>query len=414
MKRSICIVGAGIVGCASAYELAREGHDVVLLDAAPGPGTGCSFANGAQLSYGYVEPLASPATLRALPHLLMQRGSSVRFLPTRDWRQYAWALRFLAACRTARVQAGTRRLLELSFLSRDTLTRWLRDGAWPIDVARNGKLVLCPDEATMARQREQMRFQATLGCEQEALGIDACLQKEPALLPAVRRAPKAFVGGIWTAGDATVDSHSLCLALAGRFESMGGLARFGTRVIGFATREGRVRAVRTSDGEIPCDALVLAAGSAAAQLAQALGEYLPVYPIRGYSLTLPMAAGVPAPRASVTDLGRKTVFAPLGGALRVAAAAEIGGHGLDVPRWRIDQLRAAAAAMYPGSVDVHADGRPWSGLRPATPDSIPIIRRARRYANAFYNVGQGALGLTLAAGSAVLLARLVSGRPHER
>jgi D-amino-acid dehydrogenase len=309
-------------------------------------------------------------------------------------------------------------LLELSFLSRDTLAAWLSDdasaGEWPVAYRRNGKLVLCPDEETLARQKRQMEFQATLGCEQQALSVDQCLEKEPALIAAVRRAPRAYAGGIWTPGDSVADAHALCEALVARVRARGGQARFGTRVTGFVTGGGGVTALRTNAGEIACDALVVATGSDSAHVAQQLGEYLPVYPIRGYSLTLPMrgagahadgAAEAVVPSISVTDLGRKTVFAPLGNALRVAAVAEIAGHGRALAPDRFQQMRASVEALYPGSVDVQAEGQPWAGLRPATPTSLPIIRRSSRHANVYFNVGQGALGLTLAAGSAVRLQR---------
>jgi D-amino-acid dehydrogenase len=404
----ICIVGAGVVGCASAYQLVRAGHDVMLLDAAPGPGRACSFANGAQLSYSYVEPLATPAALRALPELLTQRSSPIRFRPTVDWRQYAWALQFLAACRAPQVQVATRQLLALSFLSRDTFDHWLRDGVWSIGFKRNGKLVLCPDEATMARQRRQIEFQARLGCEQQALGVDLCLEKEPALVDAVRCSPRAFVGGVWTPSECIVDTHALCKALVDRVRAGGGRTCFRTQVTGFARGPRGVHAVLTSEGEIDCDAVVVAAGSESALLAHRLGEYLPIYPIKGYSLTLPMLGANPTPRISVTDLGRKTVFAPLGAEMRVAAMAEVGGYKLDLPADRVRQMRSAVSALYPSQVDAQAQGRPWTGLRPATPTSMPIVRRSKRHANVFFNVGHGALGTTLAAGSAVALHRCMT------
>jgi len=257
----------------------------------------------------------------------------------------------------------------------------------------------------MARQRRQMQWQAVFGCEQQALDIEQCLEKEPALLEAVRRSPKAYAGGIWTPDECAADPHAMCQALVERFVARGGGVRFGSRVAGFAGSRDKVRAVITSEGEIPCEAVVLAAGSASAALARSLGEHLPVYPIRGYSLTLSMVGSATLPRVSVTDLGRKTVFAPLGAALRVAAMADIAGHRTDLPPRRIAQMRTAVAALYPAQVDCRADGRPWAGLRPATPTSIPIIRRSKRHRNVYFNVGHGALGLTLAAGSAVALQR---------
>ena len=399
----ICVIGAGIIGCASAYQLAREGHEVLLLDAASGPGEGCSFANGGQLSYSYVEPLATPATLRALPKMLLEHDSPVRFRPTLDWRQYVWGLQFLAACRAAQVQAATRELLVLSSLSRDTLADWMRDGVWPISFERNGKLVLCPDDATLERQVQQMRFQATLGCEQQVLSVEECLEKEPALLGAIRRAPQGYVGGIWTPGECVADAHAMCRVLVDRLHSLGGQTRFGTRVTGFLPGRRGVRALLTSQGEVACDTVVLATGSESARLARQLDEYLPVYPIKGYSLTLPIGDSAHAPKVSVTDLGRKTVLAPLGGELRVAAMVEICGHDLAVAPARIEQMRSAVAALYAGSIDARERGRPWSGLRPATPTSLPIVRRSKRHANLYLNVGHGALGLTLAAGSAVML-----------
>jgi len=405
----ICIIGAGVIGCASAYQLARAGHRVMLLDSAPGPGQGCSFANGAQLSYSYVEPLASPATLRALPKLLLENDSPVRFNPTLDWRQYAWGLQFLAACRGTQVRLATRRLLELSALSRKTLDLWLEDSVVPSSFRRNGKLVLCPDEITWQRQRRQMEFQADLGCEQQALSLAACVEKEPALLEAVRRVPRAWIGGIWTPGECVVDAHAMCCTLVARLRALGGRALFGKRVTGFVQGSRVVQAVVTTDGDIPCRLLVLAAGVESVRLAHMLGEYLPIYPIRGYSLTLPMGDSALAPSVSVTDLSRKMVFAPLESELRVASAADIGRKDLRPPNDRIDQMRLATAALYPQFVKSHAQGRPWAGLRPATPTSIPIVRRMKRQTNVYLNVGHGALGLTLAAGCAVILDRSING-----
>ena len=393
----VCVLGAGIVGCSTAYQLARLGHDVHLVDAADGPGQGTSLANGAQLSYSYVEPLASPQTLASLPGMLLSSQSPLRFRPQLDWRQWAWGLQFLAACTPRQVQAGTRALLQLSQHSRQTLSDWVAAEQWSFDFERNGKLVLCRDAAGLARQAQQVDFQRQLGCEQSVLSADECVAREPAL----QHYRSQFSGGVWTPDERVADPHQLCLALTASLLRGGATTSFLTQLQGFVTRQDRVVAVRTSQGELQADAFVLATGPDAAGHAAQLGVYVPVYPIKGYSITVPLRAGGAAPRVSVTDLSRKTVFAPLGGRLRVAAMAEVGGYGLDIPQDRVQRMVDAVDAVFPGACDL-ASPSSWAGLRPATPTSVPIIGR-RKYRNLFLNVGHGALGLTLAAGSAAAL-----------
>lgn len=398
----VCVVGAGIVGCATAYQLARRGLRVHLLDAAEESGTKTSFANGAQLSYSYVEPFASPATLRALPSMLLSPASPVRFRLRADWHQWAWGLQFLAACRAERARQGTARLLELAQLSRRTFDAWMAEEAWDCGFAQNGKLVLAPDDGTLQRLAAQVQLQAASGCHQQVLGREACLQHEPAL--AHSRAE--FTGGVWTADECVADPYRLCGELVHGLRRLGGQVSFGTRVSGFERQGTRCVAAITHHGVIHADTFVLATGPDAPALAATLGVQLPVYPIKGYSLTVPFTGSRARPVASVTDLGRKTVFAPLGDRLRVAAMAEIGNHGLDVPESRIRAMLDSIEAVYPGLCDLSAPVA-WAGLRPATPDSVPIIEPVRS-SNVVLNVGHGALGLTLAAGSAMRVAQLIA------
>lgn len=393
----VCVIGAGVVGCATAYALCRQGHEVTLVDRAGKPGTGSSFANGAQLSYSFVEPLASPATLRALPAMLVDPDSPLRWRLRADWRQWAWGLRFLQACNAAQLREGTRRLLALAALSRATLDAWLETDALEFGLQRNGKLVLCPDASSLARQARQVALQACAGVRQEVLDRQACLAREPGLA-----GYGGFVGGIWTESECAGDPHLYCQALLRASLPRGLDFRPATEVLGFELAGGRARALRTGSGAITAESFVLAAGIGAAGLARALGESLPIYPIKGFSLTLAMDPTATAPRTSVTDLSQKMVLAPLGGRLRVAAMAEIGQHGLEIPQQRVDRILSGVHKVYPGLCpSSHPDA--WAGLRPATPTSVPIIRRSR-VPNVFLNVGHGALGFTLAAGSAAALA----------
>lgn len=399
----VCVIGAGVIGCATAYELARKGHDVHLLDSEQAPGLGTSYANGAQLSYSYVEPFASPATLRGLPKMLLSRGSAVRFHPRWDWRQWAWGLQFLRACSARQSLQGTAQLLQMAQASRAMLEQWMHEERWSFGFEENGKLVLCPTPEALRLQERQVVLQAAMGCRQEVLTVRECLEKEPAL----RSAPGLpWAGGVWTRDECIGDPHRLCRDMVASLQKSGGQVSWGVRAMSFRRRGERVDAVVTSEGEIGADAFVMAAGPRVVALAAKLGIYLPIYPIKGYSITVPFRAGAVRPRASVTDLGRKTVFAPLGDQLRVAAMAEVGATGLDVPPDRVRTMVDAVAQTYPGLCDLVAPAV-WAGLRPATPTSVPIVGRWRG-SNVYLNVGHGALGLTLAAGSAVALGLQIS------
>lgn len=399
----VIVIGAGIVGCASAYQLQRSGHQVTLVDAQADVGRVSSYANGAQLSYSYVEPLASPATLRALPSMLLAHDSALRFAPRMDTHQWAWGMQFLAACTRHQVEAGTRELLELAALSRRTLEAWMAEEHWAIEFARNGKLVLCRDQATLKRQAEQVRLQAKLGSEQEVLDAQQCAKREPALA----RIATQFAGGIWTASECVANPYLLCQQLARSFVQRRGALALGQRVMSFDLQSGRVQAVRTDLGNLSCDAVVIAAGVASPRLSRMLGITLPIYPIKGYSITVPVIAPEKVAQCSITDLGSKTVFAPLGKHLRVAAAAELVGEDMQIDPKRIAQMLRAVNQLLPGACDLSAP-QTWAGLRPATPNSLPIIGKARgKASNVFVNAGQGALGLTLAAGSAAKLASLM-------
>lgn len=398
----VCVVGAGVIGCASAYQLARQGCEVHLLDASSDAGLGTSYANGAQLSYSYVEPFASPSTLRALPKMLLSRDSAVRLYPRWDWRQWLWGLQFLKACTARQSLAGTTYLLQLAQASRETLERWIAEEDWSFGFERNGKLVLCPTSQSLRQQQRQVALQAGLGCRQVVLTPEECMKVEPALQAA---SGLKFVGGVWTEDECIGDAYRLCQAMVAALRRRGGKINFGAPVRSFVQKDGQLSAVVTDDAEITADAFVLAAGPWSSRLAARLGILLPVYPIKGYSITVPFRDDVVRPRVSVTDLGRKTVFAPLGKHLRVAAMAEVGATNLDIAPQRVDAMLRAVEQTYPGLCHLDAPAC-WAGLRPSTPTSVPIVGRWQE-SNIFLNVGHGALGLTLAAGSAVRLGQSI-------
>jgi D-amino-acid dehydrogenase len=410
--RHVCVVGAGIVGSAAALALAEAGWRVTLLDAREAPGLGESRANGAQLSYSYVEPLATPAALRALPGWLLSPDSPLRWRPRSDWAHWRWLLQFVAACRWPQVQRTTGALLALSGLSRQVLDRWLqaRPGLAESTLhARPGKLVLYRQAGARAAVERQLGWQRALGCEQRIVSAAECQALEPALAPG-GGGPIAF--GVWTESEEVVDAARLARGLAA---ASGATLRLGERALRFqrvagvrGQPSGRIVALHTDQGCIEADAFVLAAGPAVRGLLAPLGWTPPVEPIKGYSVTLPVIDPSLAPEVSVTDQGRKLVYARLGEQLRVAGFAELCGHDRSPQPRRFEALCQAVRETFPGACGFD-DPQPWVGLRPATPGGRPLLG-ATRWPGLWLAAGHGVLGLTLACGSAALLAELMAGR----
>lgn len=404
--RHVCVLGAGIVGLATAWALRRAGHAVTVVDRASA-GAGASSANGAQLSYAYVQPLADPSIWRQLPGLLLAPDSPLQLRPRLDPHQWAWALRFLAACRASVSERTTRRLLALAGESRAGFDAWLRETGAECDYSATGKLVLYAGEAGFAAARRQMALQARLGSVQAALSPAECVQVEPAL---AHYAPRV-AGGIHTPGECAADCFKVCQALHAQLLAGGVRFVLGADIARLVVQDDRVTAVQTSQGVIEADAFVVSLGTGSPALVRPLGVALPVYPLKGYSITVPApdaTAGVP--RVSVTDAARKVVFARVGERLRVAGMVELRGEDRRIAPERIASLVATARDVFPGGGDYGA-AEPWAGLRPATPTGEPVTGvAAGGPRNLVLNTGHGALGFTLAFGSAGRVARLVSSQ----
>lgn len=399
----VIIIGAGIVGLTTAWQLNKDGHRVTVVERAATVGQGASFANGAQLSYSYVAPMASRSVLGSLPKWLLKSGSPVRYVPSADPAQWAWLMRFLAACTDATNAVNTARLLALAWHSRDRLHTLVDETGVEFHHARNGKLVIQSTSASQADAEAQMALQAAMGCEQYALTAAECLALEPGLESIAAR----LAGGIHTPGEEVGDCRMLCEALYPWLVSRGVTFLFDTN--GTVAMEGsRIAGLDSPAGRIKGDLFVLAAGIGSQEFARRAGVRVNVLPIRGYSISAPVIASNRAPVRSITDTLRKTVYAPLGDRLRVAGFAEIGGSdGLHLEA-RTAVLSRELEAIFPGACGQN-DLRPWAGLRPATPTGVPVVGPSR-IANLMLNLGHGALGFTLAAGSASLLGDLVAGR----
>lgn len=395
------VLGAGIVGLATAWQLSRRGFQVSVVDRAA-PGSGASGGNGAQLSYSYVQPLADPSIWKQLPKLLFSPTSPLKLRPQLDPLQWRWGLAFLAACNARTSHQTTAQLLTLAAESRTAFEAMLAALEPDCDFSATGKLVLYGSAASLEGARRQLDLQRTMGSEQRLVTPDECIAIEPAL--AAYRTHMA--GAIHTPSECAADCLKLCIALERALRARGVRFLLDCEVQGFGRRNGRVAAVQTSAGDLEADAFVMALGTASHRLGRQLGAYLPVYPLKGYSITVDVdPAADSAPRVSVTDSARKVVFARIGSRLRVAGMAELVGHDASIPATRIETLAAATHAVFPQASRLEAL-HPWTGMRPATPTGVPVIGRlAAAPSNMLFNTGHGALGFTLAFGSAERVAR---------
>ena len=402
------VMGGGVVGLCTAYFLLVRGHEVVVVERQGDVGRGASRANGCQLSYSYVAPLASPSIFAELPSWLLSRRAPVRLRPQLDPHQWRWSLAFLRSCSWAQSHHTTQRLLALSFYSQQLIREVARNESLCFDYRQNGKLVVYSTLESWKRAIRQLELQRTLGCEQEVLDAAGCCEAEPALGHIRDR----IAGGIITRSEETGDCYRFCQELK---RVMIKNPRFcllaATRVERIRCLGDRVIGLETSEGVIDADAYVLAAGVESRRLARPIGIDLPIYPLRGYSVTIPLSSLDDAPTLSVTDYRDKIVYVRIGDALRVAGFAELGGDARDLAEGRIAALIEAVRTTFP-SVTNFSRVQPWCGLRPATPQGTPIIGPTP-YANLALNVGHGALGFTLAMGAGRVVADILSGREPQ-
>ena len=399
MGQRVCIIGGGVIGLATAYALVRDGFEVSVIEAQPTLGSQTSFANGGQLSYRYVAPLADAGVPWQAMGWMLRGDSPLKLRPRMDPAQWRWLASFIGACRGSVNQRNGAHLLRLALLSQATLQQWREeDQLGNFEWRRNGKLVAFRNQANFEKARNKVIHSSF----QQALSASECASLEPGLQGS------RFVGGIYTSDEEVGDCHAFCQQLLARLQASGRCHfLLGKTVTGIQHNNGAVHAVEMGNEVLPVDQLVLAAGHNSPALSLP-GLNVPLYPLKGYSLTLALNDPQKAPQVSITDYDRKIVYARIGEQLRIAAMVDIVGFDPALDPKRLAQMRELAHSTFPDAGD-YQHATEWAGMRPATPSGVPILG-ASGYRNLWLNLGHGALGFTLACGSGRLLSELIAHR----
>ncbi|WP_426435970.1 D-amino acid dehydrogenase [Bradyrhizobium genosp. P] len=403
----VLVLGSGVIGVTSAYYLARAGHEVTVIDRQPKPALETSFANAGEVSPGYSSPWAGPGVpVKAVKWLLMKHGPLV-IRPRLDPVMWLWLAKMLRNCTTARYAVNKSRMIPIAEYSRDCLRALRAEIGIRYDERDRGTLQLFRDQAQLDHTGGDIAVLKQYGVPFEVLDRDGCVAAEPALASVKEK----FAGGLRLPQDETGDCHMFTQALALEAEKLGVRFLFNVGIDGLNADATRITGVATSAGVIQADAYVLALGSYSPRLVRPLGIRLPVYPVKGYSITVPVANADGAPVSTVMDESYKVAVTRLGDRIRVGGTAEISGYSTKLYDARRATLDHSLTDLFPRGGDL-GKATFWSGLRPMTPDGPPVLG-ATRYANLHLNTGHGTLGWTMACGSGRVLADLLSGKTPE-
>jgi D-amino-acid dehydrogenase len=399
----VAVLGAGVVGVTTAHFLAEAGHDVTVVDQAPGVALACSHANGAQLSYSYADTMASPSFLVQMPGLLVGNDPGIRVRPPLDRDLIDWSLRFLAQCTRNRAAANLLANLKLASRSAQLLReiRSLLPSGFHYREA--GKLVLLRTRRDLDNARQASDIKSELGIQATVITIADAADIEPA----VAHMNEPYAGAVYSPGDDVGDAHEFTVLLAKRLEQTARAHfRFDTEVQGFIQERGSVRGIRTSNGDLEAEATVVCLGAWSRALLRDVGVAAPITPARGYSVTLP--PGSRTPSVSVTDFGHRFVISRLGENVRIAGFADFVGFATDKDNVRTGQLLRVAREAAPEAANYDCpETNPWAGNRPLTPNGRPLVGLTR-LEGLLLNTGHGSLGWTLACGTAEQLVSQVS------
>ncbi len=403
----VLVLGSGVIGTSAAYYLARDGHEVQVLDRQDGPALETSFANAGEVSPGYSSPWAGPGVpLKAIKWMLMTHSPLVIW-PLLDPAMWRWGAAMLANCTQRAYAVNKSRMVPIAEYSRDCLKSLRADTGIAYDERAQGTLQLFRTQKQLDGIGGDVAVLKQYGVPFEVLDRDGFVRVEPAL--ALTR--DKFVGALRLPGDETGDCFKFSNRLAEMAQGLGASFRWGTQIQALEQQGGRISGVRTDQGVLRADRYVLALGSYSPLLLRPLGLRIPVYPVKGYSITVPITDPAGAPESTIMDETHKVAVTRLGDRIRVGGTAELAGYSLKLREARRGTLEHVVSDLFPKGGDVSRASF-WCGLRPMTPDGTPIVGPTP-LDNLLLATGHGTLGWTMAAGTARVIADLVSGRKPE-
>ncbi|NLY59180.1 D-amino acid dehydrogenase [Pseudomonas sp. MYb185] len=400
----VLILGSGVLGVTSAWYLAKAGHEVTVVDRQPGPGLETSFGNAGMISPGYSAPWAAPGVPLKAIKWLMSEHAPLAIRPTSDPQQYRWMMQMLCNCTEGRYAVNKERMMRLAEYSRDCLIQLRSDSGVNYEHRELGTLQLLRTQKQLDAAASDIAVLQRCGVPYQLLDQAGCIHYEPGLAPSKDK----FVGGLRLPNDETGDCHLFTTQLAAKCVEMGVTFLFDRTITSLLANDNRIQAVKLANDDIlTADCYVLALGSYSPQLVKPLGISLPIYPVKGYSLTLPVADPLMAPVSTVMDETYKVAITRFANRIRVGGMAELAGFDTELREKRRATLRMVVNDLFPeGGQTQELDF--WTGYRPMTPDGTPIIG-ASKFHNLFFNTGHGTLGWTMACGSSQLLVDRIGG-----
>ncbi|CAH2601053.1 D-amino acid dehydrogenase [Rhodovastum atsumiense] len=403
----VLVLGSGVIGVSTAYFLARAGHEVTVIDRQPGPALETSYANAGQVSPGYSAPWAMPGLPLKAMKWMFSKHSPLVIRPSLDPEFLRWNIAMLRNCTAAAYERNKARMVRLAEYSRDCLRELRATTGVAYDERSQGTLQVFRYQKQVDAAEADIAVLRRYGVAFDVLDRDGCVAAEPALA----QVREKIVGGLRLPGDETGDCKMFTAGLAEHAQRLGAQFRYGVRIDAIRATAGQVSGVLTDAGELTADAYVVALGSYSPQLLRPLGLRIPVYPVKGYSLTLPITDETGAPVSTVMDETYKVAVTRLGDRIRVGGTAELAGFDLSLSPKRRATLDHVVTDLFPRGGDV-AKAEFWTGLRPMTPDGTPLVGPTP-IGRLFLNTGHGTLGWTMAVGSARVVADVVSARQTD-